>query len=78
MIRGPRSLAGLTAKAVCIPNAAVIPSKTKKIARGTSPDGGGLFVLSVAANMTSTRINVPINSSKKQFAAGRYSSCRIH
>lgn len=55
---GPKSRAGFMAKAVCIPNAAPTPTMTKKMTRGTSPSGGGLFRLSVTAKTTMRRIAV--------------------
>jgi hypothetical protein len=46
---------------VCIPRDALIPSKVTKSARGTRPGGGGLFLLSVTAHTTRTRIVEPKN-----------------
>ena len=61
----------MSANAVCIPKAAVMPMKTRKSARGRRPVGGEFLNLSVTAKMTKTRIKVPRNSSKKALAEGR-------
>ena len=63
--------AGFNANAVCIPNAEVMPMKTKKSASGRRPVDAELLNLSVTAKMTKTRMNVPRNSSKKALADGR-------
>jgi hypothetical protein len=46
---------------VCIPNATAIPRMATNTTNGTMPAGGGPFLLSVTANTTINRINVPMN-----------------
>ena len=56
---------------VCIPNATVIPRRVKNTTKGTSQPGGGEFFLSVTANISSSRMNVPMNLIPLHQSSGR-------
>jgi hypothetical protein len=46
---------------VCIPNATEIARMLRNTTSGTTQPGGGEFFLSVTENISSSRMNVPIN-----------------
>lgn len=62
--RGPRSLAGFNGYPQFMPMDTLMPRMIKPIARGSTPLGAPIFLLSVMARMHSTSVPVPITCSR--------------
>lgn len=63
--RGPRSLAGFNGYPQFMPMDTLMPRMIRPMARGSTPLGAPIFLLSVMARMHSTSMPVPITCSRK-------------